>query len=209
MSSGLFSYLGQKLLTAFDKIMSFFRFIFRVEKDERMKVLMMAGSFFLVIASYTVVKELKDSVFVSIVGTDYQPRAKMISMFVLIPAIFFYSRLVDLLKRHQLLYFYTILYSLLGFVFAFFMGHPTIGLANTMVGPHRIFGWLFYFFVESYSPFVVSVFWSFASSITSPEAAKNNYTLMVSGSKLGGMLSSLIAWRIFNDANDIRIAIFF
>lgn len=60
------------------------------------------------------------------------------------------------------------------------------------------FGWLFYFFVEGYSPFLISVFWAFANSVTSPEAAKNNYGLMVSGSKLGGMITAALAWYLFD-----------
>ncbi|MCL4361063.1 hypothetical protein M1446_01765 [Candidatus Dependentiae bacterium] len=176
------------------RLKAIFRYFLDVNREERLKVLFLTLTFFFVIGGYTVAKELKDSIFGAIVGVDYQPKAKMISMLVLIPAIFFYSRLVDLLRRHQLLYFYSILYSILGLFFAYFIGHPTIGLANTDSSPYRLFGWLFYFFIEGYTPFVVSVFWAFANSITSPEAAKNNYTLMVSGSKLGGMLSTLFAW---------------
>jgi AAA family ATP:ADP antiporter len=41
---------------------------------------------------------------------------------------------------------------------------------------------------------VVSVFWAFANSINSPDEAKNSYGFMVSGSKLGGMLSAGCAW---------------
>lgn len=180
------------------RLRSFFGYFLDVEPEERLKVLLLTVGFFFVIGAYTITKELKDSLFVSIVGTDYQPKAKMIVMFVLIPAIFFYSRLVDILRKHHLLYFYTILYTILGFIFAYFLGHPQIGLANTESSPYRIFGWLFYFFIESYSPFVVSVFWSFANSITSPEAAQSNYTLMVSGSKFGGMLGAIFAWKVLD-----------
>ncbi len=175
---------------------SIFSFFLDVEKEERIKVILLTVSFFFVIGAYTVVKELKDSIFASVVGEDYQPKAKMIVIFLLIPAIFFYSKLVDVLKRHNLLYFYTILYSIIGFVFVYLMAHPTIGLANTVASPNRYFGWLFYFFIESYSPFVVSVFWAFANSVTSPTSVRQNYSIMISGSKLGGMLSAMFAWWI-------------
>ena len=38
----------------------------------------------------------------------------------------------------------------------------------------------------------MSVFWAFANSITTPEGAKKNYGVMVSGSKLGGILGALV-----------------
>ena len=129
-----------------------------------------------------------------VVGDDYLPWVKIASMFILIPAILFYSFLVDKLRRYQLLAFYSFLYGIVGLFFGYFLSDPVIGIANTEASPYRLFGWLFYFFIEGYSPFVVSVFWAFANSVNSPKEAKNNYSLMVSGSKIGGMMSAGFAW---------------
>jgi AAA family ATP:ADP antiporter len=49
---------------------------------------------------------------------------------------------------------------------------------------------------------VVSVFCAFANSITTPGAAKN-YGFMVTGSKLGGMFSSGLAWYFFSRKIDL------
>lgn len=180
------------------RLKKIFDFLFKVDKSERLKLAFLTASFFFVIGGYTVIKELKDSIFLSVVGEDYLPWAKIISMFVLVPAILFYSFLVDKMRRYQLLYFYSLLYGVTGLIFTYYLAHPTIGIANTQPSHLRLFGWLFYFFVEGYSPFVVSVFWAFANSITNPEAAKKNYGLMVSGSKLGGMATSAFAWYVFS-----------
>jgi ATP:ADP antiporter, AAA family len=177
-----------------------YQYVIDIEPQERSKVLYLTLSFFLVIGGYTVVREIKDSVFTSIVagmnesGAKYQGWAKLLSMFVLIPAIFLHSRFVDIVRRHYLLYFYALFFGLGGLLFTYFLGHPTIGLPNTVASPYRIFGWLFYFFAEGYSPFLVSVFWAFANSVTSPDVAKNNYTFMIAGSKLGGILTALCAY---------------
>jgi len=175
-----------------------FESLFKVDRNERLKLLLLSVSFFFIIGGYTIIKELKDSVFLNIVGDDYVPAAKIISMIVLIPAILFYSFLVDKIRRYHLLYVYSILYGILGLIFTYYLGDPVIGIANTESNPSRIFGWLFYFFVEGFSPFIVSVFWAFSNSITSPEAAKKNYGFMVSGSKLGGMITSFFAWKLFS-----------
>lgn len=173
-----------------------FKSLFDIKPEERSKVILLSMSFFLIIASYTLSKELKDLVFSHVVGLDYHPLAKTLSMIIFVPLIFFYSRLVDLLRRHQLLYFYVIAYAVLGLIFAYFMGHSTIGLNNTDSSPYRIFGWLFYFFIEGFSPFVIGVFWAFMNSITNPEEAKNNYPLIIAGSKVGGITACTIglAW---------------
>ena len=131
------------------RLKSLFTFFVDVEPHERMKVVLLTLAFFCTIGGYTIAKELKDSIFVSIVGREYMPWAKMLSMFVLIPPILFYSRLVDLLRRYHLLYFYCILYGIGGLVCVYLLGHPTIGLENTDTGPYRLFGWFLYFFIES------------------------------------------------------------
>jgi ATP:ADP antiporter, AAA family len=180
-----------------------FKSMFNVEPHERLKLALLTLTFFFVIASYTILKELKDSIFVVIVGRTNLPYAKYAAMFVLVPAILLYSLLVDRLRRYHLLYVYSIFYGLVGLIFAFLLAHPTIGLANTDSSIYRIFGWVFYFFVEGYSPFMVSVFWAFANSITDPDEAKQNYGLMVSGSKLGGMISAGLAWMILSRSNPL------
>lgn len=171
--------------------------LFYVEPQERLKLFFLTLIYFLIITTYTVAKEFKDVVFVSIVGKSYVPTAKIAAWIALIPAIFIYSKLVDKLRRYQLLCFYSMLFGGLGLLFAILLGNSTIGLPNTNTASTRIFGWVFYFFVEGYSPFLVSVFWAFANSVNSPDSAKKTYGLMVSGSKLGGVLSAGLGWYIF------------
>lgn len=183
------------------RVANLFKSMFNVAPHERLKLLLLSVVFFFIIASYTIIKELKDSIFVAVVGKGYIPYAKTLTMIVLVPAILFYSFLVDRLRRYHLLYVYAIFYGILGLVFAVLLNHPTIGLVNSDTSPYRWFGWIFYIFVEGYSPFMVSVFWAFANSITDPQEAKQNYGLMVSGSKLGGMLSAGLAWIILSSSN--------
>lgn len=181
---------------------NFVNFFIGIEPHERMKVLLMTLAFFFIISGYSLAKELKDSIFVSVVGKEWQPWARQLSMLFLIPAILFYSKLVDMIRRYQLIYFYAIFYGAVGLLFAYLLGHPTIGLANTVASPYRLFGWLFYLFIEGYNPFIVSLFWAFANSITDPDSAKTNYTLMVSGSKIGGMLTTGFGWWLLNRKTD-------
>lgn len=170
------------------------RFLFSIEKHERVKVLLLSVSFFFIIGAYTLIKELKDSIFVAVVGREYISLAKILSIFFLIPAILVYSKLVDKLRRYQLLSLYCGFYGLFGLIFAVLLTHQTIGIVNTATSPYRLFGWIFYFFIEGYSPFVVSVFWAFSNSINNPESAKQSYGILVASSKFGGMLSAAGAW---------------
>jgi len=175
-------------------ISSLLRPFFQVDRSERVKLALLTLTFFFVIASYTLVKELKDSIFMTVVGKGYLPWVKIVAIGAMVPAVFLYSFFVDKMRRYQLLALYSLIYGVLGLIFVYFIGHPTIGISNTVASPFRLFGWLFYFFIEGYSPFIVGVFWAFANSITTPEASKKNYGLMVAGSKFGGLLAALAAW---------------
>lgn len=178
-----------------------FHDFFDVEPQERAKLFFLALTFFFVIAGYTIARDLKDAMFLNVVGREYIPYAKTLSMLILVPAIFIYSLLVDRVRRYQLLTIYSTFYGFMYLLMAYYVGHPTIGLLNIDQSPTRIFGWLIYFLVEGYSPFVVGSFWAFANSINDPESAKKNYGLMVSGSKIGGVLSAGAAWGLFSWAS--------
>jgi AAA family ATP:ADP antiporter len=167
-----------------------------IPKDERVKVILLALSFFCIIGTYTIVRTLKDSLFTSIVGgREYLSLAKLWSMVLLIPAILLFSKLVDVMRRAHLLTLYSLIYGMGGLIIGYYIAHPTIGLPNTQLSPDRLFGWIVYFFLDGFNPFVVGLFWSFTHSITSPTSAKSNYPIMVSASKLGGVvLTSLACW---------------
>jgi ATP:ADP antiporter, AAA family len=162
------------------------------------KLAFLSCAFFLVICAYTLTQGLKDSVFMGVVGKEYVPWAKTFSMLVLVPAILFYSSLVDNVRRYQLLIFYSVFFGLAGLFFTYYLGDPVIGLGNTDTHKGRIFGWLFFFYSEGVSPFVVSVFWAFVNSISSPLFAKKHYGSMVAASKVGGMIGAAFAWMLFS-----------
>jgi len=180
------------------KFKEMFKNMRKVKSADLTKFLFLSLIFFLVIGAYTIIRDLKNSVFIGLVGKEYIPYARLVVLAILVPAILFYSKLVDKIQRYYLLVVYSLFYAVVCLIFAFFIGHPTIGISNTDQSPYRLFGWLFYFFVEGFSPFVLSIFWAFSNAINDPDTAKKNYGLMVSSSKIGGMLTAGFAWFLFS-----------
>ncbi|MBM17969.1 MAG: hypothetical protein CL947_02790 [Epsilonproteobacteria bacterium] len=168
-----------------------------LDASERNKIWWLTFTFFCVIGSYTVLKEMKDVLFAQIVGANQMYLVKIVSMFVLFPATLLYAKLVDVMSRFRLLVFYSLLYGVGGIVIAYFLADPVMGLPNTIASKYRYFGWFVYLFYEGLVPFVVSVFWAFCNSVTKPETAKKGYTLIIAGSKLGGMFTAGLAWFMF------------
>ena len=168
--------------------------IWGVKKEYRLKVFYLTTTFFLFTGCQAIWRPLKTSVFATIVGKYNVPRAKL---FVVIPIIFLillYSRLVDVLRRHQLLYCFALFHGIGGIILYFFLKHPVYGIANTDQSSYRIFGWVFYLFLESFGAFMSATFWAFANSINTPKDSKNYYGIFVSGSKVGGILAAALLY---------------
>ena len=172
------------------KLVENLKSLWYIKKEFRLKVFFLSFTFLLMMACLAIWRPLKVSIFAKLIGSEFVPAAKLYSLFFLVPLIIFYSKLVDWLRRHQLLYCFTLFHGACGIIFYYLLAHPVYGIANTDTSPTRLTGWFFYFFMESFNAFLSTVFWSFADSINNPKDAKNYYGFFVSGSKLGSILSA-------------------
>ncbi len=164
--------------------------LWSIKPEFRLKVFCLSTTFFFMMACQAIWRTLKTSIFSKMVGASYTPDAKLFTLLLLFPLIIIYSYLVDRLRRHQLLYCFTLFHAVGGLIFAGIMAHPIYGIANTSQSPSRLIGWLFYLFMESFSAFLSATFWAFANSVNKPNDARNFYGFFVSGSKLGGILAA-------------------
>lgn len=182
---------------------------------DTLKLIILGICFFSIIGAYTLLREMKDAIFTLVVGHTFLPDAKMISLFFMIPMVFFYTWLSTKLKRHYLLSFYALFFSIGSFIIAYFVGHQSIGLGNVVSSPSRWFGWVVYLFFEGLSPFLVSVNWSFLNSISRPDDIKSTYIVMTAMGKLGTTIFAIFAWLLmtrslcfFSYDNDINLYVF-
>ena len=172
-----------------------------LSKDEIKKFSLLSFGFFLIIGSYWPLKALKDSIFVNIVGANHLPEVKILSLLFYFPLILLYSKIVDYFSKEKILYNFILLIGVFGLFIVYFLNHPTIGLANTSCGVHRIIGWVFYVFVEGYINLLVSLYWAFINDVTTPESAKKGYGMIAFGTQLGGVLFTLLGNYLSKDAS--------
>jgi AAA family ATP:ADP antiporter len=182
----------------------------KVEKSERVKLVNLSFAFFFVIGSYSILRSLKTPIFLGFVGKEYLPLSKIISMFMLFPVIVFYSKLIDKVRRYQVVVTVFSIYALICLVFALIFMHPVYGVGNTVTSPYRFIGWAFEFFMDFYQALVVSSFWSFVTSLSTPKFASKTYGIIVATSRIGGIISTLSAFvlldlRFFSDRLSIPI----
>jgi len=164
-----------------------------ISPQEMKKFGLLSLTFFFTIGSYWLLRPLKDGLFFKMVGKLYQPRAKMLSVLVVLVLVIVYTKLIEMFDKHKLFYIIGGFYALIFLSSAYFLMHPTIGLANTSVGPHRLLGWVLYFAIESFGSIAVSLFWSFTNSITDSASAKRGFALIIGGAQIGSIAGGYLA----------------
>lgn len=167
-----------------------FKNLWSIKPEFRQKVFYLSLTFLLMSCCQVIWRPLKMAIFSKMVGAYLIPDAKLFSLLYVIPLILVYSKLVDWLRRHHLLYCFALFHAIGGIIFAYLLSHPVYGLANTEASPSRTLGWAFYCFMESFDAFYSTTFWAFADSVNTPKDARNYYGFFVSGSKIGGILAS-------------------
>jgi AAA family ATP:ADP antiporter len=165
-------------------------------QEELIKLLILSLCFFVIMGAYTLIREIKDAVFMIIVGRDFLPDIKILSWFVMVPLVFLYGYISERVKKHNILIIYSLIYCIGDFILSFLIENKNIGLFNNVSSPYRIFGWVFYLFLEGHSPFIVGVLWAFFNSISKPKDIKNSYLIVTFMGKLGGLFFAVLAWGI-------------
>ena len=182
------------MLHALKNFFSSFKKNFQIDVYDQKKIVLSACTFFFIIGAYSILRSLKTSIFLGFVGKEYLPIAKILSIVIMIPVMLLYSKLIDKLKRYQAVYFFLVLYAILGIIFSYFFFHPVYGIKNTQTSPYRILGWLFEFSMDMFQGMVVGTFWAFVNSISTPDFASKNYGFIVAASRIGGIITPLISW---------------
>ena len=185
-NSRMTSPLGNFLFKLFKKLYGDIAF------SEVKRVLALAATLFFMIGGYWLLRSLKDPVMTSINGVECIPKAKKLSVVVVLGVVFVYNKLVDVFPKHKLFYVLGTFYFCVFSSIAFFLSHETVGLPNKIADPARWLGWISYCSIESFGSVMVSLFWSFVNSSVSLESAKSAYGFMVAASQLGAILGPSI-----------------
>ena len=159
--------------------------------NDFVKTMVLSSTLFVMIGGYWLLRSLKDAVLTALCGVESIPKAKMLSVFVVLGVVAVYNFLLDEsngFRKEQLFYVFGTFYGVLFVGIAYLLSHPTIGLSNQTEDPTRILGWVSYCGIESFGSVMVSLFWSFANSNFNLKEAKRSYGMMVATAQLGSIL---------------------
>jgi ATP/ADP translocase len=146
-----------------------------------------------IIGGFWLFDSLKDPILTNIVGIEYQPTAKFISVATTLCIVCLYDYLSSLVSKPNLFHIIAIVFGVIFICLSALIGDPSTGFDNKDRGPHRWTGWCAYFFTEAYGSLMVALFWSFTNSIMNLEEAKGAYGLILSIAQLGAISGSTLA----------------
>jgi ATP:ADP antiporter, AAA family len=164
--------------------------------SEMLRTLCLASTLFFMIGGYWTLRSLKDPILTALCGVSVIPKAKMLSVFVVLGVVSFYNHLIDSsIPKHHLFYMFGCFYFVVFCAISLLLMHPTHGLANQQPSPSRLLGWISYCAIESFGSVMVSLFWSFANSNISLATAKASYGVMVATAQVGSIIGPTIVNR--------------
>ena len=162
--------------------------------EEIKKYGLLALAFFFTIGAYWLLRPLKDGLFFNVVGGEYQPMAKILSVFVVGFLVIVYSKLVDMVEKHKLFYIigsiYTVLFTAIAVSISLSKNYPELISPTFLKG----IGWSTYLIIESFGSIIVALFWSFTSSVSDPESSKKAFPLVIAGAQVGAIVGPYVAW---------------
>ncbi|MBN1773084.1 MAG: hypothetical protein JXB32_17590 [Deltaproteobacteria bacterium] len=159
------------------------RFVADVRPGEWTLALSFAGYFFLVITTFWILKPLRTSQFLGVLGARHLPWARLVTATLVLPLGALLAWLSARVPRRGLL---------LGVAGTFGLGHVAFWVLDPLVPPI----WIhvpFYFWVDLFVTASVALFWSFLNEHVTAESAKRLFGIIGAGGMLGGILGSSLA----------------
>jgi AAA family ATP:ADP antiporter len=171
------------------------RNIFTVRRQELPLAMLMFVYFFLVIASFWILKPLKKSLFIEfykardgfdllgtvLTGSQAEQLAKVLNMVVAIAAVAVFTWLARRFQRQWLTFIFSAFFMLCYVLFSFLVRDPGQGTV-----------WSFYLFGDLFSTLMVATYFAFLNDSVTPDAAKRMYGLTGLGGVVGGAFGSTV-----------------
>lgn len=167
---------------------------FDIRKEEWPTALLMSAFFFMVIATFWILKPLKRGLLVNFyqdaplhlfgtafAGAEVEQLAKVLNMIVVYGIVIFFTMLSRKYSRQKMNVILCLIFSGLFILFANLMYTPTAGVS-----------WSFYVLGDMFNSAMLVFFWAFANDIFSSEQAKRTYGIVGLGGIIGGIIGSTV-----------------
>ena len=172
----------------------FFKQFARIGRREWPRALLLSGFFFLIIATYWILKPIKRGVIINYFGEDpmqllgmtfsgaeAEQIGKLMNMVAVYLIVLLFTYLSRRLPRHYLVATFAGLFSATFALFAWLIQSPTEPVV-----------WSFYILGDMFNTAMVALFWAFSNDIATSDEAKRTYGIIGLGGVVGGFIGATI-----------------
>ncbi|HYO80561.1 MAG TPA: hypothetical protein VES20_04100 [Bryobacteraceae bacterium] len=167
--------------------------ITEVRHGETGSVLLLAANVFLLLASYYLLKTVRESLILSEGGAEVKSYSSAIQALILLGAVPVYGWLASNVRRMQLVVSVTLFFATNLLIFA---GLLMSGISIAVP---------FFIWVGIFNLFIVSQFWAFANDFYSEEQGKRLFPIVGLGSSIGALVGSDAASSLFRRTGVMEI----
>lgn len=161
--------------------------IFALKKEEFSVSSLLFGFFFLIIATFQILKPLKNGLFVQTYGADVELYAKLLNILMAMAGVTVFTFLYNRFERGKMLY------TLVGFFILAFLV-----LRFELVNPGAGGIWAFYLLGDLIPVLMVTAFWAYLTDLSSADQAKRLFGFIAAGGVIGGWLGISSARLLLN-----------
>lgn len=178
-----------------------------IEKHEWPKALLMSAFFFLIIATFWVLKPMKRSVIInyfgdaplqlfglSLAGAESEQLGKILNLVVVGFFMVLFTWLVRRVPRHYLVAVFGALFSVAFLLFSLVINDPSGASV-----------WSFFVLGDMFNSVFVALFWAFTNDIVTPSESKRIYGIVGLGGVTGGFLGATIVQATVEEVGRARL----
>lgn len=181
-----------------------------IRPNEWPRALLLSLFFFLIIATYWILKPVKRGLIISHFGQDplqlfgftfsgaqAEQVGKVLNLFAVYLVVVLFVYLSRRVPRHRLVQ-----------IFALGFGAAFVFYSRTIHSGSDLMVWTFYVFGDMFNTAMVAIFWTFTGDIVKPAEAKRTFGLIGLGGVLGGFLgATLVGSTVINIGRATLLAI--
>ena len=154
---------------------------------------LLSGLFFCIVGTFWLLGSLQEPIFYHLVGRQYHPQVNVLAFICIMPLLLWCMAAITRYRPQRVLQWAAILYMIFFSGAAVLLALPGIGLEGATPAVGNILGWAFFAVVKTYGSLMVTLFWTYATSIITVEAAKQVFPFVTVCAQVGSLGGATLA----------------
>jgi AAA family ATP:ADP antiporter len=155
--------------------------------------LLLSALFFCIVGTFWLLGSLQEPIFYHLVGRQYHPQVNVLAFICIMPLLLWSMAAIGRYRPQWLLAGAAVLYMGFFASTAVLLGIPGIGLPGATPAVGNILGWAFFAVVKTYGSLMVTLFWTYATSIVLVEDAKRIFPFVTVCAQMGSLGGATLA----------------